>query len=119
MHDRLTAIAFDSNAASLSSLREALPEWGIRLVTGATATSLTHNWNPGAADLVVVTAQDEVTTTLALCRFLVRCCAGDSEKHVAEILGPRGSLQTRAQRACAPLLVLVSPGQEAFIPAVL
>lgn len=121
MDERLTAIAFDLNAASLRSLREALPGWEIRLLTGATATSLTHNWNPGAADLLIVTAQEEVATTLALCRFLVRFCAvsRDSEKHVAEILGPRGSLQTQAERACAPLLVLVSLGQEASIPTLL
>jgi len=40
MPHRLRAIAFDLDAASLTSLREALPVWKIEVVHGATAASL-------------------------------------------------------------------------------
>jgi hypothetical protein len=70
MPDRLRAVTFDADAASLASLREALPGWEIEVVNGATAASLDHDWNPGAADLLVVTAREEVAETLGLCRFL-------------------------------------------------
>jgi hypothetical protein len=121
MHNRLTVIAFDTDAASLSSLQEALPEWEVEFLTGATATTLTPYWDPGAVDLLVLTLREEMPNPLSLCRFLSRCgvISRDSEKHVDDILGPRGSLQTQAQRASAPLLVLVSPGQETLIPAAL
>src|SRR5262245_59687314 len=56
MIDRLRAVAFDLDAASLSSLREALPGWAVHLVNGATAASLSPDWNPGPADLLVVNA---------------------------------------------------------------
>src|SRR4051812_14173040 len=39
MTHRLRAVAFDVDAASLISLREALPEWEIEVVNGATAAS--------------------------------------------------------------------------------
>ena len=58
MHDRLKAVAFDLDAASLNSLRQGIPEWEIEVLNGPTASSLTHDWNPGAADLVVVTARE-------------------------------------------------------------
>jgi DNA-binding NarL/FixJ family response regulator len=116
MPDRLTAVAFDVDAASLLSLREALPEWEIEVLHGATAASLTHDWNPGEADLLVVKAGEDVAETLRLCHFLVLCSAfsTDSREQVAETVGvPRGR-QTRARRADAPLLVLVSSGQESL-----
>ncbi len=40
---RLKAIAFDLDAASLGSLREALAEWEIEVVNGATAASLMND----------------------------------------------------------------------------
>lgn len=113
------AIAFDLDPASLSSLRKALPEWEIEMHAEVTEPPLTDRWRPGEVDLLVVQAQDE--GTLALCRFLVGCAvlSGDSRKEVADILGPRGSLQTQAQRAHAPLLVLVPAGQEHVVTSAL
>ena len=57
MPDESIAVAFDLDAASLISLREALPEWEIELLKGATASSLTYDWNPAEADLLVVQAR--------------------------------------------------------------
>jgi len=116
-----TAIAFDLDPASLSTLRKALPGWNIEILAGATAASLTNQWHPGKVDLLVVKADDETTRTLALCRFLVRrpVVSRDSQKHATDTLGPRGSLQTQAQRAHAPLLVLVPGGQEDLVNSML
>jgi hypothetical protein len=61
---RLRTVAFDLDAASLTSLREALPEWEIEVANGATAASLVQDWDPGAADLLVVNAREEVAETL-------------------------------------------------------
>ena len=52
MPEGLKAVAFDLDAASLSGLREALPGWEIEVLHGATAASLTYDWNPGEADLL-------------------------------------------------------------------
>jgi DNA-binding NarL/FixJ family response regulator len=121
MPDRLTAVAFDLDAASLSSLREALPGWEIGVVNGATATSLSHDWNPGPADLLVVKAREEVAETVGLCRFLVFCgvFSTDSREGVAETGGPHGGPQSQARRADAPLLVLVPSGQGPLVRAAL
>jgi hypothetical protein len=54
------AIAFDLDAASLLSLREALPGWEVVVVRGATAASLAQEWDPGAAGLLVVKAREQV-----------------------------------------------------------
>ena len=62
------AIAFDVDPASLLSLRAALPDWEIEAVQGASAASLTQDWNLGAASLLVLGARDDVTETLDLCR---------------------------------------------------
>ena len=116
-----TAIAFDLDPASLSTLRKALPGWNIEVLAGATAASLANQWHPGKVDLLVVKADDETTRTLELCRFLVRrpVVSRDSQKHATDILGPRGSLQTQEQRAHAPLLVLVPAGQEDLVNSAL
>jgi DNA-binding NarL/FixJ family response regulator len=117
MGERPKAVAFDLDAASLTSIREALSDWEIEVVKGATPASLTRDWNPGTVDLLVVSVGAVVADTLALCRFLCECdvisrhCGNDSEN----TLGPRGSLQTHAQRAHAPLLVLAAPGQEGLV----
>ena len=119
--DQPKAIGFDLDPASLNSLQEAFPEWEIEVLTGASETSLTDLWNPGEVNLLVVKAHDEARRTLALCRFLVRCpvFSRDCQTEVADTLGPRGSLQTQAQRAHAPLLVLVSVGQEDLVKSAL
>ncbi len=118
---RLRAVAFDLDEASLISLREALPEWEIEVVNGATAASLTHNWNPGAADLLVVKAREEVAETLGLCRFLVFCngYSPDSREEEAETMGRHGSRQNQARRTNAPLLLLVPGGEESLVRAAL
>ena len=111
MPDRFRVIAFDLDEASLIHLKEAFPAGVVEAINGATAASLAHDWNPGRADLLVVRARDEAAETLGLCRFLVRCSAFSTDA--------RGQQQNQRHRADAPLLVLVSPGQEAFVRAAL
>jgi hypothetical protein len=115
------AIAFDLDPESLARLHEALPGWNIEVLAGATDKSLGNEWNPGEVDLLVVKAQAEATGTLALCRFLglSDVSSMDSQKAAPDILGPRGSLQTQAQRAQPPLLVLVRAGQETLVRSLL
>jgi hypothetical protein len=114
------AIAFDLDAASLLSLREALPGWEMELVTGATAASLSQNWNPGAADLFVVKAGEDVAETFGLCRLLASCSGFSTDfRGAAKATGLNRSPQGQVQRTDAPLLVLVPPGQEALVRAAL
>lgn len=92
------AVAFDVDPASLCSLREALPNWEIELVNGATAASLSRDWRHGAVGLLVVGLREKSAESLGLCRFLAfrNSCApglGDTAGRVA------------------PLLVLTPPGQ--------
>jgi DNA-binding NarL/FixJ family response regulator len=122
MADQLRAVAFDLDEASLCSLREALPEGKVEVVNGATAASLSPDWNPRAVDLLVVKARTEVAETLGLCRFLAFTCGASStgaRKDVAEALGLQRSQQNQARRADVPLLVLVPSGQESFVKAAL
>jgi hypothetical protein len=121
MHDRLKAVAFDLDAASLGSLREALPESEIEVVNGATSASLSHHWNPGAADLLVVQAGRQVAETLGLCRFLVFSGAfsTDFREERADNLEQRSCQQHQALGAAAPLLVLVPSGQDHLVRTVL
>ncbi len=118
---RLKAVAFDLDEASLMCLGEALPEWEIEVVKGAKAASLTHSWNPGAADLLIVKARAEAAETLGLCRFLVRCgvFSTDSQKELAERLPRHRGQQNQALRVDAPLLVLVPSEQEPVVRAAL
>jgi PleD family two-component response regulator len=67
------------------------------VIHGATAGSLTRDWNPEAVGLMVIGACDQVTKALGLCR------------------GLRG----QAGRAHTPLLVLVRPAQEPLVRAAL
>jgi CheY-like chemotaxis protein len=121
MSHRMTAITFDLDAASLTSLREALPEWEIKVVNGATAASLFPDWNPGVADLLIVMAHEEVEETLGLCRFLVFCSgfSGDSRGEAAETAAKHRSWPNQTRRVDAPLLVLVPSGQEPLVRAAL
>jgi len=121
MPERLRVITFDLEPASLASVQEALPEWEIELVKGATAGSLTHHWNPGAADLLVVKAAADVAETLGLCRFLVFCnvFSTDSRESEAQTTGQPGSRQNQVRRANAPLLLLVPKWEEALVRAAL
>jgi hypothetical protein len=112
-----TAIAFDLGPDSLNCLHTALPGWNIEVLAGATETSLTNQWDPGEVELFVVEARLETAVTLALCRFLTRSpvISRDSQTKATDTLGPRGSLQTPAQRAHAPLLVLVPAGLDGLV----
>lgn len=118
---RLRAVAFDLDAASLISLREAFPGCEIELLNGATAASLTCDWDPGTVDLLVVQAREEAAETLGLCRFLVSCgvLATDSEDEVAETLRLHRSGQDEARHVDAPLLVLVRPERGSVVRAAL
>ena len=86
MPSQSKVIAFDVDRASLLSLRKALPDSVIEVVNGATAASLTRDWNPGTVDLLVVVAREDLEETLRLCRFLVSCFLWRSCKRV-----PRGN----------------------------
>jgi DNA-binding NarL/FixJ family response regulator len=121
MANQSKVIAFDLDPASLISLREALPEWEIEVVNGATAASHTHAWNPGAADLLVVKAREEVAETLGLCRFLVfsGVFSTVSREEVAATSRLYRRRQDDERRAGVPLLVLVPSEQEALVRAAL
>lgn len=113
------AVAFDVDPTSLASLREGLPGWEIDTINGASPGSLADNWYPGAADFLVVSAGDNASETLGLCRFLSFCTqySREAREERAEALGPRKTLP--AFRPDAPLLVLVPPGQETLVGAAL
>jgi hypothetical protein len=85
MPNQLRAVAFDLDAASLSGLREALPEWEIEVVNGATAASLTHDWNHGAADLLVVQAREAGTGTIL---FISRSPSEGDRVRAASVAAP-------------------------------
>jgi DNA-binding response OmpR family regulator len=97
MQGRLKAVAFDVDPASLLTLRQAFPEWELEVIVGATANSIARDWNPPAADLLLVGAREGVAETMGLCR----------------------GLRSQAGRALTPLLVLVVPGQELLASAAL
>ena len=63
MPDRRKALAFDVDADTLAAVRQALPGWEVEAVAGATPGSLSREWNPGAADLLVVGARDPAAGT--------------------------------------------------------
>jgi hypothetical protein len=121
MSNRLKAVAFDLDAASLTSLREALPEWEIEELKGATANSLTHDWSRREADLLVLKAREDMAETLKMCRFLVYddVYSTNNRKDERKISGVPGSRQNQARQANAPVLVLVPPGQDSVVRAAL
>ena len=127
MPSQFKAIAFDVDQASLTSLREALPDWVIEVVNGATAASLTRDWNPGTVDLLVVKAGKELAETLELCRFLVSCgvlardapVVTDSQEEMPKTLGLHRRRRNVARRAASPLLVLVPPRRKSIVKEVL
>jgi hypothetical protein len=111
------AVAFDLDAASLASLRAALPGWAVEVVNGATAALLSHGWDPGRADLLVVHAGDAAAPMLGLCHFLVFCSALSADSRQGAAGGP--ATPRPAARPDAPLLVLVRPGREDVVRAAL
>jgi CheY-like chemotaxis protein len=90
---RPKVIAFDLDAESLASLRRAFPGWGVEVMSGATAASLARDWDPGAADLLVVGAAGQPARALGLCR----------------------GLRSQAGRAHTPLLVLVASARDDLV----
>jgi len=127
MSNHLKVVAFDLDTASLTSLREALPDCVIEVVNGATAASLTRDWNPGTVDLFVVRARKEVAETLELCRFLVSCgvlakdalVATDSQEEIPKTLGLHRRRRNVGRRSHSPLLVLVPPSRKNIVKDVL
>jgi DNA-binding response OmpR family regulator len=97
MPNQSKVFAFDLDAESLTSLREAFPDWEIKSLAGATTESLVQNWNPGTAELLVVGVHGQTARTLGLCR----------------------GLRSQAGRTHTALFVLVAPGQDALVKAVL
>src|ERR1700687_1808785 len=127
MPNQSKVIAFDVDQASLISLRKALPDSVIEEVNGATAASLTRDWNPGTVDLVVVKAQKEAAETLELCRFLVSCgvlardapVVTDSQEEKPKTLGLHRRRRNVARRPHSPLLVLVPRSRKGIVTDVL
>jgi CheY-like chemotaxis protein len=127
MPNQSKVIAFDVDQASLISLRKALPDSVIEEVSGATAASLTRDWNPGTVDLVVVKAREPVLETLELCRFLVSCgvlakespAVTDSQEEMPKTLGLHRRRRNVGRRAHSPLLVLVPPNRKNIVKDVL
>jgi hypothetical protein len=116
-------IAFDIDEASLIGLREALPDCVIDEVNGATAASLTRDWNPGTVDLFVVEPRKEVAETLELCRFLVSCgvlakdapAVTDSQEETQKTLGLHRWRPNVGRRSHSPLLVLLPPDRKSIV----
>ena len=127
MSSQSKAIAFDVDQASLTSLQKALPDFVIEVVHGASAASLSREWNPGTVDLLVVEARQEVAETLELCRFLVSCGvlarasqnATDTEDALPKTLGLHRSRQHRERRPHSPLLVIVHSERKDIVAEVL
>lgn len=116
-------IAFDVDQASLTSLREALPDSTIEILNGASAASLTRDWNPGTVDLLVVNACKEMAQTLDLCRFLVSCgvlgkdtpVVTDTPEEMPKALGLHRRQRNVERRPHSPLLVLVPPSRKSIV----
>ena len=117
---RSRVVAFDVDAASLASLRDALPEWEIESLNGVTPAFLSGHWDPSAADILVVGTRDNASETLGLCRLLSFCTtySPEARSEGMETLAPEQSQQRTAVRN-APLLVLVPAGQETLVGAAL
>ena len=123
MQNQSKVIAFDVDEASLIRLRQALPGCVIDEINGATAASLTRDWDPGTVDLVVVEPRKEAAETLELCRFLVSCgilamdapMVTDSEEETPKNLGLHRRRPNVGRRPHSPLLVLVPPSRKSIV----
>jgi peptidylprolyl isomerase len=108
------AVAFDVDAASLASLRDALSGWEVVAVNGTSAASLSRDGAPGApADLLIVGVRDNATEALGLCRLLASRTPSSAEARQEAGEAVPGS------RAGIPLLVLLPPGQPTLVGAAL
>jgi FKBP-type peptidyl-prolyl cis-trans isomerase 2 len=117
---RSRVVTFDVDSASLASLRDALPEWEIESVNGATPASLSGHWDPSAADLLVVGTRNNASETLGLCRLLSFCTSYSPEAR-SEGMGTLAPEQSPQRTAVwnAPLLVLVPAGHKTLMGAML
>ena len=97
MPGQLKVVAFDVDAATMMSLRQAFPDWQIELIIGASRESIRLDWNPGHADLLVVGTHGPEAKPLNLCR----------------------ALRSQVGRAHVGLVVLVFPGEEPQVRAAL
>jgi CheY-like chemotaxis protein len=118
---RRKAVAFGMDAESLADMRQALPGWRIDCFHGATVGSMPHDWDPGEADLFVVTLRENVTEVLGLCRLLASwpSCENQQYGEASETLRLDGKPENAGCRADVPLLVLVSSGQDTLVGAAL
>lgn len=123
MTNRSKVVAFDVDQASLISLREAFPDSVVEVVNGATAASLTRDWDPGTVDLFVVGAREDLAETRGLCHFLVSCGvlardpqeATDTQEELPKTLGLNRGRSDGGRRSHSPLLVLVPPGRKDIV----
>jgi hypothetical protein len=99
----------------------------IEEVHGATAASLTRDWNPGTVDLFVVEARKEVAETLELCKFLVSSgvlardapAVTDSKEELPKTLGLHRRRPHVGRRPHSPLFVLLTPSRQSIVKDVL
>lgn len=112
------AITFDVDRPSLGMLREALPGWQINSIYGGTVATLPSNWTAEATDFFIVAFGENVAETLALCRFLAFCASCRRGSPPEGFVLPNLA-DDQAPRPDAPILVLVPPGQEDLVEAVL
>lgn len=123
MPNQSKAIAFDVDQATLISLRAALPGLVIEEVDGATAASLSRDWDPETVDLFIVNAREELAQTLELCRFLVSCgvlgrdgpVVTDSQEETPKILGLHRHRPNVGRRRHSPLLALIPPSRKSIV----
>ncbi len=126
MPHQLKVVTFDVDRESLVTLRAAFPGCEIAVMNGATAASLTRDWDPGTVDLLIVQVREDLEELLTLCRFLVSSRvlarnsleATDSQEELPKTLGLYRSRRHRARRPPSPLLVLVPAGREGIVSAV-
>ena len=110
-------IGFDLDRASLNSLRAALPGWRIDAVLGGSADTFPCGWDPGAADLLIVSAGADPAATWALCHFIASGMTrpDSSRREAAVIPARRWRLGDEAPPTPIPLLVLMPLGQSHLI----
>ncbi len=113
------AIAFDVDTFSLARLRDALPGWDIQVLNDATPDSLTDNWVAGAADLLVVKIESNVTEALDLCRFLSGLTSSATVNGGQDSEGVEVGDEFTASAPGPLILVLAHPGQEHVVAAAL
>lgn len=112
-------VAFDVDTSSLNALRKALPGWQVRSIDGATVNSLPRDWTPGETNLFVMGVREHATETLGLCRFLAFFASCRQKSAQDDNFVMAGSLRDHSPACDAPILVLVSAGQEKLIEALL